>query len=262
MKFIAALALAISPLTAAAQETPDIVRLTVLPGWDAGDGTRMAGLRFDLAPGWKTYWRAPGDAGIPPRFDFAGENISGVTPGWPTPEVFDQNGMRSIGYANSVVIPLSLSTPDITAPTTLRGEVQIGVCEEICVPVTLAFDAVLPADGPRDGSIVAAILDRPQTAAEAGLGQSFCTVAATDRGLQLDLSIPAPAGGLPEVVVETGDKAVWVSEPRTALKGDRIDVSVDMIHMDGGSFALDRSAVRITLLGEGGAVDLRGCTSP
>jgi len=262
MKLLAAIALAISPLTAAAQDTPDIVQLTVLPGWDVGDGTRMAGLRFDLAPGWKTYWRAPGDAGIPPLFDFAGENISAVTTGWPTPHVFDQNGMRSIGYANSVVIPLSLSTPDISAPTTLRGQVQIGVCEEICVPVTLAFDAVIPADGPRDCSIIAAILDRPKTAAEAGLGQSLCTVTPNDRGLQLNLSIPATSGGLPEVVVEAGDAAVWVSEPRAALQGDRIAASVDMVHMDGGSFALDRSAVRITLLGAGGAVDLRGCVSP
>lgn len=259
MKRIFAACLALAPLAASAQDVGQIVRLTVLPGWDTDHGTRMAGLRLDLAPGWKTYWRAPGDAGIPPLFRFSGENISAVTPDWPTPEVFDQNGMRSIGYADSVVIPLALQTPDPSAAATLMGEVQIGICEDVCVPATLEFEAVLPPDGPRNGAIVAALLDRPLTQEEAGLGPVTCTVLPTEDGLRVDLSIPAPPGGLPEVVVEAGDAEVWVSEPVTARQGARIAASVEMMHNDGQAFALDRSAVRVTLIGGNVAIDLGGC---
>src|SRR3979490_2291571 len=44
----------------------------------------MGGIAFQLQPGWKTYWRTPGDSGVPPRFDFSkSENIEAVTGMWP-----------------------------------------------------------------------------------------------------------------------------------------------------------------------------------
>ncbi len=65
-------ALLLLPLTAAAEDLPDaIVKLQVLPGWEAADSSRMAGLSFRLAPGWKTYWRAPARRD-PPAFDWSG----------------------------------------------------------------------------------------------------------------------------------------------------------------------------------------------
>ena len=65
MKMLA-LALPLLALGAAApaQTAEDIVRLEILPGWETDTGTRMVGLRLVLAPGWKTYWRAPGNSGM------------------------------------------------------------------------------------------------------------------------------------------------------------------------------------------------------
>src|ERR1700716_4037409 len=46
----------------------------------------LGGIAFQLAPGWKTYWRTPGDSGVPPRFDFSkSESIEAVTILWPAP---------------------------------------------------------------------------------------------------------------------------------------------------------------------------------
>jgi len=80
-----------------------------------------------LAPGWKTYWRAPGDGGIPPRFDWQGsENLGGAEFHWPVPQVFHENGLRSMGYYDSVVIPVEVSVPNAGAPARMRGGGTVG----------------------------------------------------------------------------------------------------------------------------------------
>ncbi len=249
--------------SASAQSMDGVARLDVLPGWQTDDGTHMAGLRITLAPGWKTYWRAPGDAGIPPLVAYSGsQNIAGVQYHWPVPQVFHQSGMRSIGYHDSVVIPVEITPTRAGSDIHLSGEIDIGVCEEICIPVQLHFDAVLPRNGTRDGAIIAALLSQPVTAESAGVGKATCTVAPTRRGLQLTTSITLPANGAtPAVVIEAGDPNVWVSEPDVTRQGDRLTATSEMVHSSGGGFALDRSAVRITLLNGAQAVDIQGCTA-
>ncbi|MEM9552608.1 MAG: protein-disulfide reductase DsbD domain-containing protein, partial [Pseudomonadota bacterium] len=77
----------------------DVVQVEVLDGGETAHGTVMTALRLTLADGWKTYWRAPGDAGIPPSFNWRGSrNVGEVAITWPTPQVFNDYGMRSIGY--------------------------------------------------------------------------------------------------------------------------------------------------------------------
>ena len=163
---------------------PDVISVEVLPGWRTPEGTHMAGLRFRLAPGWKTYWRAPGDAGIPPLFAWGGsQNVAGAVLHWPVPEVSYPNGMRTIGYADEVVIPVELTPSGPGAPLRLAGTVELGVCSDICMPMTLSFGADLPADGERDGAIVAALVDRPLTPGEAGVSSALCHAVPTDGGL-------------------------------------------------------------------------------
>lgn len=238
-----------------------VAELEILSGWRTADGTHVAGLRIQLAPGWKTYWRAPGDGGIPPRFGWQGsENLDGAAFHWPVPEVFGQNGMRSIGYTDVVVIPVELSLDNAGQPARMRGQLQIGVCEEICVPVVLDFDAVLPVGGARDSAIVAAMLDRPNTAAEAGVGAVTCSIDPIEDGLRVTARVDmAPMGGAENVVIESGDQQVWVSQPQTWRDGNALFARSDMIHVNGGGFALNRSEVRITVLAGNSSVDIRGC---
>ena len=241
--------------------TDGVVELEILEGWRTDSGTHMAGLQVRLAPGWKTYWRAPGDGGIPPRFGWQGSsNFDGVSMHWPVPEVFHQSGMRSIGYSDVVVIPLELNVTDQGAPVQMRGQLQIGICDEICVPVFLDFDAMLPVTGTRDPKIIAALLDRPQTAQEAGVGAVTCSIAPIDDGLRVTTRVAmAPMGANEDVVIEAGDQQVWVSEPQTWREGDALFARSDMIHVNGGSFALNRSEVRITVMADGHSVDIHGC---
>ncbi|MEJ6396877.1 protein-disulfide reductase DsbD domain-containing protein [Yoonia sp. 208BN28-4] len=254
-----ALILAFAAQGAQAQSLDGVARLDVIPGWQTGDGTHMAGLRVTLAPGWKTYWRAPGDAGIPPQFSYRGsDNIAAVQYHWPVPDVFHQSGMRSIGYHDSVVLPVEITPAQSGAPIHLSGTIDIGVCEEICIPMQFTFDAALPADGGRDGAIVAALLDQPVPAAAAGIGSARCTITPTERGMQISATIAAPQGN-PAVVIEAGDPYIWVSEPDVTRGAGTLTATSEFVHVNQGSFAIDRSAIRMTLLGNGQAIDIQGC---
>lgn len=248
--------------SAAAQSTDTIARLEVLPGWQTPNGHQMAGLRITLAPGWKTYWRAPGDAGIPPQVNFGeSQNVASARFVWPTPQVFDQNGMRSIGYHDQVVIPLDIA-PAGDGPMRLTGEIEIGVCEEICVPMRLDFDAALPADGPRDPAIVAALVHRPMNSDEAGVTTATCDISPTDNGLSVTATLNMPsAGGQEVVVIETADPEIWVSEADVKRDGQVLTATADLVHMVQDGFALDRAGLRFTVLGSAHAVDIRGCAA-
>lgn len=262
------LALCLTAAPAWADLPADLARIEVIPGWRTESGTLMAGLRITLAPGWKTYWRAPGAAGIPPAFTWTGsENLAAAAFHWPVPQVFDQGGMQSIGYDGQVVIPVEITPATPGAPARVAGSVEIGVCHDICVPVTLGFDADLPGDsdglgGHRDGAIVAALVDRPLTGAEAGLSAAECRLAPSEDGMRLTATLVLPPVGPAEVVVvESADPALWVSESEVARAGDRLTATAEIIARDGAPVAIDRSGLRFTVLAQGRAVDVRGCAA-
>src|SRR6266403_1322223 len=72
-----------------------------------------AGIEIRLKNGWHTYWRYPGDAGVPPRFDFTGsQNVKSVEVAWPAPHAFTDDSGTSIGYKNGVIFPLRIVPDD------------------------------------------------------------------------------------------------------------------------------------------------------
>ncbi len=268
--FIALLAasiLAISPLTAQAQ-TPaalsDVVKVTLLPGWRTENGTHMAAIRITLADGWKTYWRSPGDAGIAPRFDWQGsDNLAGVTLHWPIPKVFHQNGLRSIGYSGDTVIPIEF-TPTGSAQDviSLIGKMELGVCADICAPMTVSFQADLLPSGAPDKTIRASLANRPVNAAQAGVGNVTCSIEPISDGLRLNASVEIPKQGPDEVVViELPDQSIWIAEATSTRDGPVLNTMTEMVPPNGAPFQLSRSDVRITVLGDHKAVNIQGCSA-
>lgn len=236
---------------------------TLIEGWQQADGTQVAAVQITLEEGWKTYWRSPGDAGIPPNFDWNGShNLSGVAVSWPTPMVFDENGMRSVGYANYVTLPLSISADRKGQPVQIDLTMEIGVCKDVCVPQTLHVTGTLNAQGAAPvPAIAAALADRPYSAAEVGAGEATCTVAPSEYGLMITAHLSVPySGGSEFVVIEAGRKDVWVSEAQTSRDGNILTAQAEVIPNSDGALALDRSAFRFTVLGSSHAVDLHGCT--
>src|ERR1700726_2813043 len=127
------------------REGHSAVRL--LAGSRSGAGF-LGGIAFQLQPGWKTYWRTPGDSGVPPRFDFSkSENVDAVTVLWPAPTKFDDGaGGHSLGYHEKVVLPLRIAVKNADKPVTLRADINYAICEKICIPIEanaeLAFTSV------------------------------------------------------------------------------------------------------------------------
>jgi DsbC/DsbD-like thiol-disulfide interchange protein len=127
----------------------------------------LGGIAFQLQPGWKTYWRTPGDSGVPPRFDFSkSENIEAVTVLWPAPMKFDDGaGGSSLGYHDQVVLPLRIVAKNTDKPVTLRAAINYAVCDKLCVPVEadveLAFTSVASTE---DSALFAALDAVPKPA--------------------------------------------------------------------------------------------------
>jgi DsbC/DsbD-like thiol-disulfide interchange protein len=116
---------------------------------DSAPGQLYAFVEINLAEGWKTYWRSPGDSGIPPRFEFAkSKNLGSATVLYPAPKRIDDKGEIIIGYTGTVIFPVALKPVDPAQPIELAADVQFGMCKDICVPTEAALTLTVPADAP------------------------------------------------------------------------------------------------------------------
>lgn len=254
------LAFAFLPFAAVAQSLPaNLVSAQILPGWQTDQGTRMIALRLTLADGWKTYWRSPGDAGIPPEFDWTGStNLKAVKFHWPVPDVFNTNGMQTIGYHHQLVLPIEVTPVDPSRPVHLRSEVDMGVCRDICVPTAATLTADLSGRGQDDPAIRTALADQPRGGAR---GVS-CTIDPIKDGLRVTARMTVPRQGAQEVVVmEPSGADVWASPSTVTRDGNTLTAVSELVASSGAPFALDRSTLRLTVLGDGRAVEVTGCPS-
>lgn len=114
----------------------DHASLRLVAGATAASGKQRVGVEIVMAPGYKTYWRSPGDFGVPPMFDWSGStNIGGLDVRWPTPERFEDGNGHSLGYVGEVVIPVSVQPADPAKPVMLVLKLDYAVCDKICIPV-------------------------------------------------------------------------------------------------------------------------------
>jgi len=121
----------------------------------------LGGIAFQLQPGWHTYWRTPGDSGVPPRIDFGkSENIEAVTILWPAPTKFaDGSGGTSLGYQKQVVLPLRIVAKNADKPVTLRADINYAVCEKLCIPVEASAELAFTSVASTEDSALSAALD-------------------------------------------------------------------------------------------------------
>jgi DsbC/DsbD-like thiol-disulfide interchange protein len=130
----------------------------------------LGGIAFDLQPGWKTYWRTPGDSGVPPRFDFSkSENIEAVTVLWPAPTKFDDGaGGHSMGYQKQIVLPLRIVAKNADKPVTLRADIKYAVCEKLCIPVEASAELAFTSVASTEDSALFSALDTVPKPANVG----------------------------------------------------------------------------------------------
>lgn len=156
-----ALLLALSPVPALAEPAATAsvpgAELELVAGAVAGT-VADAGIEVRLAPGWKTYWRYPGDSGVPPSLAWAGSrNVAAVEMEWPAPRRFsDGAGGYSIGYKGSVLFPLKVQLAEAGKPAELVLSFDFAVCEKLCMPAKADLVLNLPPEGGTEGARIAA----------------------------------------------------------------------------------------------------------
>ncbi|HXV73615.1 MAG TPA: protein-disulfide reductase DsbD domain-containing protein, partial [Sphingomonadales bacterium] len=123
-------------------ETRLIAGREAVPG--TGEAVIVMGWQVRLEPGWKTYWRTPGEAGKPPRFSWEGSlNVASVRLLYPFPERFEIFGLHTYGYAGEVIYPLLVEPLIPGAPMTLKAKAEFLVCATLCVPAEQSYELSL-----------------------------------------------------------------------------------------------------------------------
>ncbi|MBM09727.1 MAG: hypothetical protein CMF69_09160 [Magnetovibrio sp.] len=108
------------------------------------------GLHFELKPGWKIYWRSPGDAGFSPIIDWAdSSNLKSATLTWPVPQRFSILGLETLGYQDDVLLPINAQIVHPQTATNLVAKVSYLTCNKICIPYEARLTLHLPAGLPQ-----------------------------------------------------------------------------------------------------------------
>lgn len=122
--------------------------LRLISAWDGvgPDGQALIGVQIRLSPRWKTYWRWPGETGVPTEFDWSGStNLSRLEVHWPAPKRFSEYEMQTFGYDGEVIFPVSITSEAADQPVELNLRLTYGVCKEVCVPMETKLRMVLPS---------------------------------------------------------------------------------------------------------------------
>jgi DsbC/DsbD-like thiol-disulfide interchange protein len=162
-----------------------------------------AGLEIALAPGAITYWRDPGEAGIPPTFDFSGsQNLERAEVEFPAPQrIPEPDGSVAFGYRDGVIMPIRATAADPGKPVRLVAKVDYAVCEKICLPAKASAEITLGGAGPSPYAedLAKARAQAPANLAPAQLGVEVTVRSSKSWRLCLkqaprDLFVEAPEG--------------------------------------------------------------------
>jgi DsbC/DsbD-like thiol-disulfide interchange protein len=168
----------------------------------AADGALRAGVEIRLKAGWHTYWRYPGDAGVPPKFDFgASQNLKRAVVLWPVPQRMVEAGGTTLGYSSDVIFPLRVEPVDAKKPVVLRLKLDYAICEKLCVPAEATSELALgtfKGSTSRDAALAAAETRVPRVAKLGAGGALAITAVRREGGSKLprvlvDVAAPSDA---------------------------------------------------------------------
>lgn len=262
---LASTLLLVLPLAAAAQAPaalpddlpPGLRAARLLPGWTDADGTRILALDLQLEPGWKTYWRSPGDTGLPPHLDWTGsENLDRVEPHWPAPQAIRSGDVLEMGYHDRLVLPLTAHPLDPDRPVEIRARIDLGLCKDICVPAGLDLAAPPAGDAP-DPRITDALARTPERRDD----RPACRITPLADGMRVAMALPE-AGATLAAIELTDSPEVWVSGAEITDGPTGPQAVVEMVGPTGAPFDLDPEALRLTVIpaDDGPATESAGCT--
>jgi DsbC/DsbD-like thiol-disulfide interchange protein len=252
---LAVSALAISPVAAADRVDTAGGDLRLAVGRVAADHAEL-GLTLDLKPGWKTYWRTPGDSGIPPRIGLADGTPGELAVAYPTPHRFGPADAPSLGYSGRVTLPITVRYAAGQKPARLAVAVKLGVCNEICIPVIEDLTVDVRSGAAATVAAIDAARRTVPAAATAGGPLSVASVRRADAAdPAIEVEILGDAGGkVADVFAEAGDDWALPQPARLADADGRSRWRLVLADPPSGH-AIDGATVTLTIVGTRGAVE-------
>lgn len=237
------------------------VRLVVAGASENDPQILRAGIEIRMQRGWHTYWRYAGDAGLPPRLDWsASENLERAKVLWPAPvRIAVEDGIESIGYKDSVLLPVRLYPQDPAKPVTLRLKLDYGVCEKICIPATATLSlSVPPGAGRSFPALNAAEALVPAKVKPGGSGRLAVLSAKLERGKKpavvVDVAVPE---GKPFDLLAEGPSDDWALPlpKRISASGGRARFVIPLEDASTGAGPMPES-IRLTLVSGNEAIEI------
>ena len=211
------------------------------------------GLQMRLEAGWKIYWRSPGDAGIPPQFDWSGSaNLGAAEVRWPAPRRFRLYDLDTFGYEDAVLLPIEARLAKPGAPLQLRLKLSYGICREVCIPYEAALALDLPAGAGAQSAFAPLIARYAALVPAKGEGAGLRITAARlvdDAGarvLIVDAGSDRPLTA-PDLLVE-GPAGLSFAAPKVSLGASALEAVFRSTVSGPKSIALAGSDVTLTMV--------------
>jgi DsbC/DsbD-like thiol-disulfide interchange protein len=225
-------------------------------------GKHLAGIAFRMNPGFKTYWRHPGDSGVPPVFHFEGsDNLKSAEVRFPAPVRFaDGAGGFSFGYTGpELILPIGIMAIDPAKPVHLKLRIEYAVCEKLCVPASGRAELVL-GDRTRAGAHSGLLLAEQRVPALQKLGEGKAMkVVALRKAEQPEhflVDVIAPPGTTPELIIE-GESPWFLETKRFTSQSDGSGTYLIAVIERSKASDCTGADLALTLVGDKNAIEVR-----
>ena len=236
----------------------------IIRGWRQNNDIHIAAINIKLEEGWKTYWRIPGIGGIAPILNWEkSKNIKNISLIWPTPNIYKEYGLQTIGYKDELLLPIQIQPIDKKQPIHLSITIDFGICSDVCVPIQTTVEERLPE---RTSIGKKNILDTLEKAILSGNKSPFkivkCNIVPIKDGFEVNAffegltSFDKDTLGVVEYPVKQNG---WINQKASLISSNQL--SVHAIVYNKSIHFIDRSDLTLTIFTKNKAFEFDGCIS-